>query len=97
MDQKFNYEVDYPVKRLNMNRYIPDGQIDDEKYIYSLRAVICHSGSIDRGNYYTMGQRKGEWSLFDKQSRITITDAEAVSPEAYILIYDSDDASPKKR
>ena len=96
MEHKFHYEVEYPVQRLNMNKYLPESKRDEDKNIYSLRAVICHSGSVDRGNYYTMGVRKDVWSLFDKQSRITISESEVVNPEAYVLIYDSSEVRSRK-
>jgi ubiquitin C-terminal hydrolase len=67
---------------------------DDEVVVslkYSLKAVICHVGTPDRGHYYTYAKHDREWFRCDDK-KVTWIKESLVNPslhtkQAYILVY----------
>jgi uncharacterized UBP type Zn finger protein len=68
--RKITCEVSFPVDQLNLSPELPKLQkvakmevgqcFLKEKPIYELLGVICHSGSLNKGHYYTYAKNKVE-------------------------------------
>ena len=68
--------------------------MDDEVVVsmkYSLKAVICHVGTPDRGHYYTYAKHNQEWFRCDDKNvtRImeSLVNSSINTKQAYILVY----------
>ncbi|KAJ3331481.1 ubiquitin-specific protease doa4 [Blyttiomyces sp. JEL0837] len=80
--------VDFPVRGLDMSRYLPEipGGYRDS-YIYDLYAISNHSGSLHAGHYTANCKSKNQWYNFD-DSRISHCDENMLkTSKAYILFY----------
>lgn len=64
----------------------PRGQFPP--FIYDLRAVTLHHGSLKSGHYTAVVQKPGQgWLYFDDANVCPVKDQAAVSKQAYVLFY----------
>jgi ubiquitin carboxyl-terminal hydrolase 20/33 len=58
--------------------------------LYNLYAVICHSGSLHGGHYYTYAKHSatGRWYEFNDSSVTEVSEATVEKAEAYVLFYE---------
>ena len=94
MNNKNNIFVDYPVKGLNINKYV----FNSNNSIYDLFAVSIHTGSANYGHYTSYGlNTDGNWYKFDDQNvtmlwdkekdQLTPVEQKVVTQYAYVLMY----------
>ena len=57
--------------------------------VYSLRAVIVHSGGATRGHYYTYAKVAAQWLCYNDTSVSECAWADVLRDQAYVLFYDS--------
>jgi len=76
------------VTGFDMSPYVAlDG--DRVQCVYDLVAVICHSGGVNTGHYWTQGKRSdGSWYSFSKAGVRELLPNEVENENAYLLIYD---------
>ncbi|CAF1163178.1 unnamed protein product [Rotaria sordida] len=92
LHQKIETFVDYPIKGLNLNKFLPSCQ---KETTYDLIATCNHMGLIDGGHYTAYAKHPisnmNAWYKFDDScvTRIKPEDVEfeIVSREAYLLFY----------
>ncbi|CAF3692023.1 unnamed protein product [Rotaria sordida] len=92
LHQKIETFVDYPIKGLNLNKFLPSCQ---KEATYDLIATCNHMGLIDGGHYTAYAKHPisnmNAWYKFDDScvTRIKPEDVEfeIVSREAYLLFY----------
>lgn len=83
-NQKNNFFVSYPVKGLNINKYV----FNSQESIYDLYAVSVHTGHAQFGHYYSYCQNPdGNWYVFDDQDVNKIDEKKIVDANAYMLLY----------
>lgn len=78
---------DYGEEQMNILSRIPTrGQYPP--FIYDLRAVTLHHGSLRGGHYTAVVQKPGRgWFYFDDSSISQVKEQAAVSKHAYVLVY----------
>lgn len=80
--------VSFPFK-LNMQSYIVGYDIDNPHY--NLLSIVCHSGNINNGHYYTVCNKNDIWYEFNDTTytKININDyMNTLYTNAYVLIYE---------
>ncbi|CAI2359658.1 unnamed protein product [Moneuplotes crassus] len=60
-----------------------------EEIKYSLRAVICHSGDLNCGNYYAYCRRGLNWYYFNDEDAFSCRYEEVDPENAYMLAYEA--------
>lgn len=86
--EKINGQITYPIKDLDLSRYISSPLI--EQTIYDLYAINCHVGCLNTGHYYAIcyNESMNAWVRYnDDQINIFNESADLVSNDAYILFY----------
>lgn len=84
--------IDFPIKDLNITKYISDAKNDQNNYIYDLYAVNYHIGDME-GGHYTASTRNmdNHWYHFNDSNVSKHSDAnlqqQLVTADAYILFY----------
>lgn len=78
---------DYGEEQMNILSRIPTrGQ--NPPFIYDLRAVTLHHGSLRGGHYTAVVQKPGRgWFYFDDSNVSQVKEQAAVSKHAYVLVY----------
>ena len=90
---KEEVDVWYPTAGLSIGQYLaleirPD-PTSAEDVIYDLFAVICHRGTANFGQYWTLGKGKDDvWYEFDDTQIKKIDTEDVKTPNAYILFYE---------
>lgn len=85
---KNSNSIIFPFK-LNMQPYIIGYDIDNP--YYNLLSIVCHSGNINNGHYYTVCNKNDIWYEFNDTTytKININDfMNTLYTNAYVLIYE---------
>ena len=95
--KKINTLIEFPLKDLDLNKYINKEKDDGNKYIpeikYDLFGVVNHYGSLEYGHYtsFCKNQHNNNWYEYNDRivNEIPIEKEEEtiVNPNAYILFY----------
>lgn len=95
-DGKFTKDtstISYPIKDLNLTKYISKEKGDPNNYIYDLYAINYHGGDLEGGHYWSACKNlDGNWynfndgdvSMFNKNTPI---ESQLVTKNAVILFY----------
>jgi len=88
---KNNIKVLYP-HEIDLTKYFIKENDLNEKFVYCLEAVVCHSGSLQFGHYtaYARHQVKGEWHwyYYSDTHHIRVDASEVINwPDAFMLFY----------
>ena len=82
-DKKF---VDFPLKELNMNKYMIFN--NGKNYIYDIFAVCEHYGEREKGHYTAICKNiDGDWYSYDDSACSFSSESKVCSKNAYILFY----------
>ena len=88
VNHKVATAVDYPLA-MDLSRYFTPEKRKSCKY--ELTAVICHSTQIPNSHFYVLCKDNVEyvekWVMYDDEEIRFISNAEIVTPEAYMLVY----------
>lgn len=88
---KNNTFIEYPLKDLDMAKYISEEKINDKvETKYTLQSVILHSGGgLNSGHYFSYSKfiPSNEWLEYNDDTIRNITEEQVVSQRAYLLIY----------
>uniref|UniRef100_UPI00358EBE16 ubiquitin carboxyl-terminal hydrolase 2-like isoform X2 n=1 Tax=Myxine glutinosa TaxID=7769 RepID=UPI00358EBE16 len=78
--------ISFPLTNLNLSAF----STHSTGPLYSLFAVVRHSGSLNCGHYVATCRHtdKGSWLMFDDCMVVPISATDVVSCEAYILLYE---------
>jgi ubiquitin C-terminal hydrolase len=86
--QKNTNMITYPLRDLNLTKYISQEKNDNNKYIYDLYAVNYHNGNMNFGHYWSVCRNlDGKWYNFNDGNVSRVADEQIVSNDAYILFY----------
>jgi ubiquitin C-terminal hydrolase len=77
--------VDFPLKNLNLSRYVKG--YNSEKYVYDLFGVANHYGGIENGHYTSISFDSAKWTYYNDEASYDIKSDEIVSNYAYCLFY----------
>lgn len=90
---KLDILVEFPVKGLNMAKYIINQ--NHGPAVYDLIAVANHYGGMGGGHYTAYGKNKdtGQWYYFDDSSVSSAIEDNIVSKAAYVLFYQRRDSN----
>ncbi|CAD8149615.1 unnamed protein product [Paramecium octaurelia] len=85
--KKIEQAINFPLESLNLSQCLP--KLQKEKPIYELLGVICHTGTSDRGHYYTYARSKENfnWYLFNDRQVKQVNFTEIPQEDAYLLMY----------
>mmetsp|Transcript_354 Transcript_354/g.381 ORF Transcript_354/g.381 Transcript_354/m.381 type:complete len:310 (+) Transcript_354:309-1238(+) len=85
--QKIENFVDYPIKDLNLSKFVSGPQ--REKPVYDLYAKIDHEGNMGSGHYTATAKHRNNtaWHLFDDSNVYSIVPEQCVDENAYVLFY----------
>jgi ubiquitin C-terminal hydrolase len=89
---KNNNMITFPLKDLNLTKYISPDKNDMNNYIYDLYAVNYHGGNLDGGHYWSACKNlDNNWYNFNdgniSKYPITNIESQLVTKDAYILFY----------
>jgi ubiquitin carboxyl-terminal hydrolase 4/11/15 len=89
---KINYHVVFPIRGLDMSKYMAVSDAEGRAPVYDLFAVCNHAGRMASGHYTAYTKRPSsngqeEWYIFDDTYVGKIDEKEVVNPNAYILFY----------
>ena len=87
--EKNNTFVNYPVKDLDLTKYIVGPDKSNSKY--DLYGIIQHFGSLNGGHYTAMCKNQGNWVDYNDSRLEFVKDNNPISQNAYILFYKSKD------
>ncbi|GMM51538.1 ubiquitin-specific protease [Starmerella bacillaris] len=78
---------EFSQKEANLLSHLPNrGQ--NPPFIYDLRAVTLHHGSLKGGHYTAIAEKPGMgWFLFDDSIVTPVKEQAAISKNAYVLVY----------
>ena len=84
--------ITFPLKDLNLTKYISSDKNDANNYIYDLYAVNYHGGNLDGGHYWSAGKNlDGNWYNFNdgnvSKYNSSNLESQLVTKDAYILFY----------
>ncbi len=79
--------VNYPVKDLDLTKYIVGPDKSNSKY--DLYGVIQHFGSLNGGHYTAMCKNQDNWVSYNDSQLEFVKDNNPISRNAYILFYKS--------
>lgn len=87
--RKVQKSIDYPLDNLELTKYISPNKNSQDRYIYKLYAVNCHTGSgISSGHYYSVvNNMDGNWYMFNDSDTTLVSDTFGVRDSAYMLFY----------
>lgn len=88
VSEKLEGRIDFPLS-INMLPYTtnPDSRVDKSRYIYDLSSAVVHKGKLDAGHYYVYCRQGDEWILFNDDQVTSVTEADVLSADAYLLFY----------
>ncbi|KAL5969075.1 Ubiquitin carboxyl-terminal hydrolase 20 [Taenia solium] len=82
--------VNFPVQHLDLRKY-RHSSCRDKVCEYDLVGVVCHSGTVRFGHYYTyaLNSGDGEWYEFNDSSvqRVDVDTVASLTSAAYVLVY----------
>ena len=79
----------YPIDNFDLNPFfIGNNNLNNNKSLYNLIAVVLHIGDIKKGNYKTLIRKKQLWYEIKNQDIKQINSNEIINNNAYILIYE---------
>lgn len=89
---KNNNQVNYPLKDLDLSKYISQLKEDPNTYLYDLYAVNFHSGDLNSGHYWSCCKNlDGYWYKYNDGNVSRCSDnafqEQLVTKNAYILFY----------
>lgn len=90
--EKNNKFIDFPIKDLDITKFISKDKQDTNNYIYDLYAINQHSGSIESGHYWSSCKNlDNEWYNFNdnsisKYNKVNLNKS-IINNDAYILFY----------
>lgn len=86
---KNSVHIDFPLKDLDITRFISNEKDDPNNYIYDLYAISQHSGTLDGGHYWASCKNlDGNWYNFNDANVSKYNNAESiVTSDSYILFY----------
>ena len=87
--EKNNTFVNYPVKDLDLGKYIVGPDKSNSKY--DLYGVIQHFGSLNGGHYTAMCKNQENWVDYNDSRIDFVKGNNPISQNAYILFYRSND------
>lgn len=86
--------VDFPLKDLDLTKYISQDKCDNNNYLYDLYAINQHSGDLNSGHYWASCKNlDNNWYQYNDAnvSKYNLSDdhikQKLVTNEAYILFY----------
>ncbi|VUZ47072.1 unnamed protein product [Hymenolepis diminuta] len=87
---KIYTQVNFPLHRLSLKKYLHTS-CKDKVWEYDLAGVVCHTGTVRFGHYFTyaLNYGDGEWYEFN-DSEVSHVDPDTISSltsEAYLLVY----------
>ncbi|GAB1194865.1 hypothetical protein APSETT444_004116 [Aspergillus pseudonomiae] len=88
VSEKLEGRIDFPLS-INMLPYTtnPNCRADKSRYIYDLSSAVVHKGKLDAGHYYVYCRQGDEWILFNDDQVTSVTEADVLSADAYLLFY----------
>ncbi|KNG83968.1 ubiquitin carboxyl-terminal hydrolase [Aspergillus nomiae NRRL 13137] len=88
VSEKLEGRIDFPLS-INMLPYTtnPNSRADKSRYIYDLSSAVVHKGKLDAGHYYVYCRQGDEWILFNDDQVTSVTEADVLSADAYLLFY----------
>ncbi len=86
--EKINTEVKFPLRGLDLKKYIMDKNDTIEK-IYDLRCIMYHNGNLGYGHYYSICYNTihNKWFLYNDERVSEIKESDISSKDAYVLFY----------
>ena len=86
---KINTEVIFPLRGLDLNKYVKDKEDDPIEKIYDLRCIMYHSGDLGYGHYYAICYNTihNKWFLYNDDKVIEINENDIYRKDAYVLFY----------
>ena len=86
---KINTEVMFPLRGLDLNKYVKDKEDDPIEKIYDLRCIMYHSGDLGYGHYYAICYNTihNKWFLYNDDKVIEINENDIYRKDAYVLFY----------
>ncbi|KAM3187013.1 hypothetical protein ACTXT7_003153 [Hymenolepis weldensis] len=83
-------QVNFPLHGLSLKKYL-HASCKDKVWEYDLAGVVCHTGTVRFGHYFTyaLNYGDGEWYEFN-DSEVSHVDPDTISSltsEAYLLVY----------
>ncbi|KAM3127153.1 hypothetical protein pb186bvf_020747 [Paramecium bursaria] len=83
---KSDQPVQFPIDTLNLSNELP--KLQKEKPLYELLGVVQHSGTINKGHYYTFSRsRDFKWYLFNDKQVKEVNVKDINSENTYLLMY----------
>ena len=80
--------ITYPLRDLNLSKYVSMEKSDSNKYIYDLYAVNYHNGNLNFGHYWSVCKNlDGKWYNFNDGNVSRISEEQIITNDAYILFY----------
>lgn len=84
--------ISFPLKDLNLTKYVSSDKNDLNNYIYDLYAINYHGGELDGGHYWSACKNlDGNWYNFNDGNVSKINNAsiesQLITNDAYILFY----------
>lgn len=87
--------VEYPIENLDLSPYFL-GEVG-ESIVYDLCSVICHTGTIKAGHYYSIVKNENEWySIDDSEIKKLEVKGDVVTKDAFVLLYKKRESVKKK-
>lgn len=100
---KLETPVNYPLHHLDLTQFWPAIPVTRKEdldrlqcmpdrgqtppFIYDLDAVTVHQGSLKSGHYTAYVRKPEGWFLFDDTTILPVSESEAMSRDAYLLLY----------
>jgi ubiquitin C-terminal hydrolase len=89
---KNNNMISFPLKDLNLTKYISSDKNDMNNYIYDLYAVNYHGGDLNGGHYWSACKNlDGNWYNFNdgnvSKYNSSNLESQLITKDAYILFY----------
>ena len=87
-ENKINTEVKFPLRGLNLDKYVIDENDSIEK-VYDLRSIMYHYGELGYGHYYAICYNTihNKWFCYNDDKVNEIKESEISTKDAYVLFY----------
>ena len=82
---KINYLINFPLEDLSFKDYVSEKNSD---YTYDLFGIINHSGTLEKGHYYSFINFNGNWIDYD-DSHVAEINGGIETNKVYMLVYKS--------
>ena len=77
--------VGYPLENFEVSSYFIN---QSKKYVYNLKSVILHCGTIKKCKYKAIIKNNENWYEIDDENIKQIDEDDVINQNAYILIYE---------